>query len=228
MTTTDPTPTPTEPTTPATTTGTGAQTAKPQTPAEKLLSQSEVDAHVSNARKQAKDAARKELLKELGIEDDDPKAVEGIKGKLTAAQQAEEAQKSEAQKAADKITKLEADLEAAKLVSVEAETKRRATFVDSRLLSVVKDAKAVDANEVVQWLRDHQTADVDALYQDGDKFNDKGAEKLVTDFKKVKEHWFQRAGGVGSPSMMGGRPLQPDADMNKKATEQLRRQIRNS
>lgn len=220
MTTIDPTPNPsdTTPVTPA--------PAKPQTPAEKLLSQSEVDAHVGNARKEAKAAARKELLKELGIEDDDPKAVEGIKGKLSAAQQAEDEKKTAEQKALDKITKLEADLEAAKLESAASETKRRATFVDSRLLSVVKDAKAVDANEVVQWLRDHQTADVDALYQDGDKFNDKGAEKLVADFKKAKEHWFTRASGVGSPSVMGGRPLQPDADMNKAALAQTRNRVR--
>lgn len=220
MTTTDPTPNPTE----ATPNQPPLKTPVTPTPEPDAFTdeqQKKINALMGNTRKEASAASLTALAKELGYD-----SVDDMKAAAKEAKAKKDSEASELEKATKRAEQAEKKAADAESKAEIAEAKRIATFVDSRLLSVVKDAKAVDPNEVVQWLRDHQTADVDALYLEGDKFNDKGAEKIVADFKKVKEHWFQRAGGVGSPSVNGGRPLQPDADMNKVALAQTRMKVR--
>jgi hypothetical protein len=204
---------------------TPVQPLKAVTPPEDAptLTQKQVDAIMGNTRKEASTAALAAMAKKLGFE-----SVEEMETAASEAKALKEKSKTDLEKETERANKAEAKAAAAEAKALEAEATRRADYVDSRMTAIATAAKAVDATEVAEYLRSKRADDVDALYSEDGKFNDEKAKKLIEDLKKSKEHWFAKASGVGSPSVSNGRPLQPDADMNKRATEQLRRQIRNS
>lgn len=191
-----------------------------------------IDAEIGNARKKAKDAARKELLKELGIEDaEDPKALETVKGKLTIAQQAEtakaaadEAAKTELQKAQDAIATAHKERDEAKQHAAEVEAKRIADKLNGRLESLASQERAIDPADVVVWLRNNKAADVAALMDDKESVNEVEAKKLLAEVRKAKAHWFKGAQGAGSPSMSGGQtPGMDDKEARDKHAKEYRR-----
>jgi len=187
------------------------------------LTQKQVDALMGNTRKEASSAALSALAKKLGFE-----TVEEMEAAAKEAKELKEKSKTDLEKETERANKAEAKAVEAEAKAVAAESKRRADYVDSRMTALATAAKAVDAAEVADHFRSKRAEDVDALYSEDGKFNEDKAAKLIEEVKKSKPHWFSVNRGVGSPSVSGGRPLQPDADMNKRATEALRRQIRNS
>lgn len=219
MTVTDPTPTPTEPTTPATP---AAQPAKPvdkSTEDAPTLTQKQFDEVLGRRLKESTLSA----AKKLGFE-----TVEEMEAAALETQDAKKKNQTELEREKDLRVKAEKERDEAKQQALASETKRRADYVDSRMTAIATAAKAIDAAEVAEHLRSKRAEEIDALYSEDGKFNEDKATKLIEEVKKSKGHWFKAASGVGSPSVSGGRPLQPDADMNRRATEALRRQIRNS
>ncbi len=203
---------------------TPVQPIKPVTPTDDAptLTQKQVDALMGNTRKEASATALSALAKKLGFE-----SVEEMEAAATEAKTLKEKSKTDLEKETERANKAEAKAAEAEAKAVAAEAKRRADYVDSRMAAIATAAKAVDATEVAEYLRSKRAEDVDALYGEDGKFNDEKAKKLIEDLKKAKEHWFKTGSGVSSPSVMGGRPLQPDADITKRATENLRKMIRN-
>lgn len=228
MTVTDPIPNPTDPTpdpqpTPKPTPGKkpdAAPIAPEDTP---TLTQKQVDAIIGNRVLEAKSASLLELAKKLGYE-----TVEEMEADAKETKARKDGEKTELQKAQEKADKLTADLEAAKKLAADEAAKRIAVKVDSRLEALATKAGAVHPSDIVEHLRLKRPDDVAKLVDEKEVVDEKAAEKLIEAVRKDRENWFAGTRGVGSPSVMGGRPLQPDADMNKRATEQLRRQIRNS
>lgn len=64
--------------------------------------QAQLNTLLGTTRKEAREAAQRQLLADLGVSD-----LESLKAKVTAVQEKEEAEKSELQKLAEKISKLE-------------------------------------------------------------------------------------------------------------------------
>ncbi len=219
-------------TTTTTTDNNGTQQTPPPAPKpEAKFTQEDMNAVQGNTRKEAVAAERKRLYKELGIEDtDDPKALETVKGKLTAAEKAEEERLSDLDKATKRAEQAEAKAEAAEAKHAATEARRIADKVDGRIEALASKLpfNAVDPADVVAWLRNNHKEDMAGLVGDDEKIDEAKAVKLIEKVKAAKEHWFKKPSGVGSPSLSGGRSPQPNEDMNKTALAQLRRNIRNS
>lgn len=174
-----------------------------QPTAEPKFTQDELNAHIGNARKEAKAKVEADLLKELGYESADE-----MRKAVKAAKEREDAEKTEAQKLQDRIALLEKERDTEKAERAKADVMRVKSAVDSRLLMLAKDMKASVPQDVVDFLRMKHADAVDALMTD-DKFDDKAAQKLLDDFKKERGNWFTST-APGSPSNRDGRPPQPD------------------
>lgn len=204
---------------------TGAQTAKP----EPKFTQEDMDAVQGNTRKQAAAAERARILKELGIENvDDPDAVKTAKSKLADAKKAEDEKKTTEQRLQDQIDALTKERDDEKQRSAQIAAERIADKVDNKLRTLAKgvNEKVATPDDVVDWLRLKKRAEVDKLANDDGTIDEKAAEKLVADFKKEKASWFAVNGGVGSPSVSGGRSLEPDTADKKRAQALSQRTIR--
>lgn len=196
---------------------------------EPKFTQDELNAHTANTRKEAEDRTRKAILKELGIENtDDPEAVKTVKTKLTAAQKAEEEKLSEIEKATKRAEKAEADAAERDAKIAELAAARIADRVDGRIESLAGKPpfNALDASDVVTWLRNNHKDDVTALVDESGKVDDAKVTKLIEKAKAAKAHWFAQAKGVGSPSISGGRSIQPDAERDARARANSQRTIR--
>lgn len=185
------------------TTGQQQQAAKP----EAKFTQEEMNSHASSIRKEAEDRTRKAILKDLGVDPDDPEAVKAVKGKLTAAQKAEDEKKTTEQRLQEEIDTLKQERDTEKQRAAQIAAERLADKVDNKLRSLAKgvNEKVASADDVVDWLRLKKKSDVEKLVNDDGVIDDKAAEKLVADFKKEKPSWFAVTSGVGSPSMKDGQ-----------------------
>lgn len=197
------------------------------------FTQADMDARMSNVRKEAEDRTRKSLLKELGIDPDDPKATELLKNKLTVAEQAEkdkaaaeEATKTELQKVQERVAAAEKERDEAKKLAAEVEAKRRTDLINGKLEALATKASALLPEDVVEWLNSKQKDDVLKLLSNDGKFDEKKAQEMIDAFKKTRPTWFAGVRGAGSPSMRDGRAVQPDLD--KDAREANFRRLRRS
>ncbi len=190
----------------ATTASTGTQAqATTDAATDAKFTQGDVDKIAGNRAKEAAATARKKLLEELGIENpDDPKALESVKGKLTAAAEAEQAKLTAEQKLTKQIADLEKERDEAKATAESANAKRLADRVDSQIKDLATAAGALHPADVIDYLRTKQTDKVAALLKADESFDDKAAGELIAEVKKARENWFQTARGAGSPSMSGG------------------------
>lgn len=192
---------------------------------EPKFTQAELDAIAGNTRKEASTAARKALLKELGLDPEDPKAVELIKGKLTAAQQAEDAQKTSEQKALERIALLEQERDAALARETAAEAKRKTTLLDGKLETLASRAGGQFPVDVIEYARRTHADEVKALVNDADVFDDKKAQALIETIKKERPNFFDSRRGAGTGSHGGGERYSGNLD-KEAAYKQLDRQAK--
>lgn len=174
--------------------------------AEAKFTQADLDAIAGNTRKEAAAAARKALLKELGIDDSDPDAVKAVKGKLTAAQQAEEASLS----AVEKLQKQLAD-ESKKRAELEAavEAARQERVINARNAEITKalvsaKVNASEADDLLVLLQAKFGDVVNSVTDADGKVSDKGIKSLVEKAQTVYPKYFANT-APGSPSNYDGR-----------------------
>jgi hypothetical protein len=185
------------------------------------FTQDDVNAVVGNRVKEATAAARKALFKELGIDAEDPKAIDTVKSQLVTAQQAAEAQKTAEQKALDKIASLEKERDEAQRAADKANVTRIASKVDSKLETLASKAGAVHPADVIEYLRSKQADKVAALLNTDESVDEKKANELIAEVKKARDNWFQVARGAGSPSFHEGKT--PGTDDQTARDESFRR-----
>lgn len=163
----------------------------------------------------AKNTAVTDLLKQLGF--DKP---EDLKTTVEQFRQAQDAQKSELQKATDDAAKLKTRAEQA-----EAEVKglAQARLDDKLNLAIgaasqggeeygTKTLRAHNVDDVIVWAREQSGEDLSKLIDEAGKVDVKAVGELVKKAHKARPHYFQ-SGGPGSPSNRGGKP--PEQDPNK-------------
>jgi len=178
--------------------------------------QKRMDALAGNVRKEATAAARKALLKELGLDPEDPKAVDTVKGKLSAADEAEKAKMSAEEKALARIKELEAERDEAKTKAAEVESKRRTSLLNSEFKLLAKTTGGQFPDDVVEYARRTHAADIAALLGEDDTFDSKKAQSLIDSIKKERPNFFDtRKTVIGTGSHGGGdRGASAETDVN--------------
>jgi hypothetical protein len=197
---------------------------------EKQLPQSEVDRLVGGARKEGKQAALTDFLKELGFDKPDE-----LKALVAAHQQQQEAAKTEVQKLADKATAAELERDTLK-ADLEAERQQR--IIDKRNSAIQQAAQGgkddkgsalpstVDPLGVLEWAqREANKPLLDAAMDEDGAVNDKGVKALVDAARKNAAHLFAQADTrqLRTPSFSGGRTTQ---DSDKQARDENFRRMR--
>ena len=151
-------------------------------------------------------AERKKLYAELGIED--PTADAEL---LKSARQQREASQSEVEKA--QAAKAAAEKTAADLkTQLEQERLARLHETRDRALERLLTAQKVKSERLSALLNllnsDHADALAKATGDDG-TLDEKALGKVADEARKAYPEWFG-SGGVGSPSLTGGKPAVPD------------------
>lgn len=146
------------------------------------FTQEDLDRIAGASRTDGRDHATKELLKELGFED-----LDTAKAARKAQTDAEEAGKTELQKALDRAAALELETEAAK-------SEARSVLVSTRLENELRDAGA-NPDRLALALRN-----VDATTLSVEDGKVTGAKEAVAALKEATPEWF---GGTGSAPPVG-------------------------
>jgi pyruvate/2-oxoglutarate dehydrogenase complex dihydrolipoamide acyltransferase (E2) component len=204
--------------TPATPVTPAAPPAANPPPAPKFT-QDDMDSVAGNRAKEAAAAERKRLYKELGIDPDDPKALDSVKGKLTAAEKAAEASKTEMEKLADKAEK-----EAAKRAELEAkiadmEQKQLIGFRNGEVTKALITAKvnASEAEDLMLLMQAKFPEVLTGVLSDDGKIDQKGMKALLAKAQEAYPRYFANP-APGSPSNYDGRvPTGSKSDAFKQA-----------
>jgi HSP90 family molecular chaperone len=186
--------------------------SKEQTPTEKALPQSQVDAIVANERKQARDAAIAELVKKYGVESAD--ALDARIKKLTDL---ETAQLTDIEKAQQAQQAAERERDEAR---IERDKERAERVIDRRNNAITAAAaKAHNPQDVILWAESDGKEHLEKVVKDDGSIDDAAVKALVAACQKAKSYLFGVT-GPGSPSNRDGRPPSADAERIQKALEQ--------
>ena len=190
------------------------------THAEAQCTQADLDRRIGEARQKAADSTRKKLLAELEIDDPDTD-----KELLKAAKAKREADKSEVERAAGEAAKAK---ERADQLQAELDRERAERRIDARnrrILSAATEQKAQIPDDVLAWAEKNSPAELEKTLKDDGSVDDKAVQALVKACQTARPTWFGK-GGVGSPSMGGGRSAQPGADAEKRSRQLNQSRIR--
>lgn len=172
---------------------------------EGLLSQAEVNKIIGTTRKEARQTAINDFLGELGFDNaDDLKAlIAASKARAEAEAAQVEAEKSELQKAQERIAALEAEKQAAEAKAAEVEAARLVDRRNAAVKAALKDATKPDA--VLVLIENTKHPDLEAV---ADAAGEVNKDKLAALVEAAKAEWpemFDRRQGAGSPSLSGGK-----------------------
>ncbi len=188
-------------------TKTDSTSAAAETITEAKFTQVDMDKIAGNRAKEAAANAVKKLLKDLGIENpDDPKALETVKGKLTAAQEAENAKKSAEDKLQEQLTALQKERDDALATANQIKTERLAEMRDNGIKEALRDPKVHcrDAAKVFKLLKADHAAELEAAMKADGTLDAEKVKALVDLGKKENPEYFT-GNGPGIPSNAAGR-----------------------
>lgn len=171
-------------------------------PVETTFTQADLNAHAGNARKEGREKAINDLLKELELEKADD-----LKALVTEARKRKKDEMTEAERLSAELTEANKKLEAANQRAAQAETARIADQVNARIEKLAKGAS--NPEDVTDFIRARWLEQLNAAVSEDGKVDEKAIEKLVADVRKERPAWFAIS-GQGSPSNRDGRPPQPD------------------
>jgi DNA-binding transcriptional regulator YbjK len=167
------------------------------------FTQAQINEIVGKTRKDARDTAISDVLKELGLTSKDE-----LKSTIEDARKRKEADMSESEKA-----KAELETERAAKTALEQriatlETERRNEKLTSALTSKAVSLKANDADDVLRYARDKHAEELTALMDETGQVDDKKLTALLDKIKAAKPAYFTPlATTLGSMSNGGGRPV---------------------
>lgn len=167
------------------------------------FTQADLDRIAGNARKQARESAIAEFLKELGYEKPDD-----LKTQIATLRQREDAEKSELDKAQQKIAALEKAAQEAKLAAEQAQRERLEERRNAAILTALKDADKPQS--VLNLLLTEHASEVQALMAEDGTIDPKKVTGLAELAKKEYAGLFVKSSTPGSQSNAGGRNPAPD------------------
>ena len=174
---------------------------------EKKFTQSDMNILMGKTRKEARERAHADLLKDTGLED-----VELLKTLAKEAKAKKEAEQSEADR-------LKAQIEREKKQREETEAallaERQARLMDKRdaaLRDLAKEARAPE--DVILWAEANAADALGSAVTEDGQIDTKALQAIVEQCKKARPHWFG-ADSAGTPSNTGGRAASPGKDREK-------------
>lgn len=172
-----------------------------------------------------REAQRKRLYAELGIEDADTD-----KTLLAEARKRKADELTEAQKAIEALAKETAKREKAEADLADhlakAQAKERADALNAAVRDALTKANA-KADKVLKLLRADNAALLDAVLKDDGTVDEKQVAKVVEQARKDYAEDFGK-GGVGSPSNSGGSRPDPNRDGKDAARKEARKTVRSN
>lgn len=205
----------------------GASGSKPPSdkpPADKTFTQADLDAIVSNERKQTRKASVEELVKKLGLGSEDELA------RLVGEhKQAKEAALTEQQKLAQRAEAAETRAQELEQKLKDEQAARRNDLLNMEVKLAAKDANAMHPEDVWTWLRTNRADDLDKVIGDDGKVNTKAIEGLIGAAKEARPNFFEdkKRFTPGSPSNSGGRVPEPNAKEKDAAARAQAQNLRN-
>lgn len=204
MTVTDPSPAGTDPGAPP---PAGTPPAAPPAPAGSggpTFTQADLDAIAGRTRAEARQAAEKEILQALGVDN-----VDAARAAVEAARAAEDAQKTEVQRLTDERDRLAKEAE-------EARASANATFAMTRVEGALRDA-GIKPDRIPAALR---LADLGGITVTGTEVS--GITEAVESVKQASPEWFGPT-VPSAPDASGGRPGDVDYRHDPEAARRVLR-----
>lgn len=166
------------------------------------LTQSQVDAMLKKRLARAEETVMKKLLEDLGVD-----SLDTAKATLKAKREAEEAEKSELQKAQEQLKAEQNRIKALEEAQEAREVEIRAERLDNAIRNEAKSEGAHDPDEVLVLLK---TQGTDGLMDDDGKPKSAKIKKLVADHRESKAHLYKpKRTSPGSPSNADGQSGSP-------------------
>lgn len=179
---------------------------------EKTFTQTELDNIIADRLKRASTSERSKLLESLGVE-----SVEKLKSVLEGAEKARQAELSEIEKAKERETTLQAQIEQLKAEQTKAQAALVRTQVDSALTAAL-GSDCVDVSLALKAVGDTDFVKVDGT------IDTVGIQKTVEELKSSKPYLFKTGDYKGIPSSKGGN-AKPDDDANTAARKAMDKRI---
>lgn len=173
---------------------------------ERTFTQADLDLYLGNARKQARDSALNELLKELDLE-----KLDDLKMTVTTAKAKADAEKSDLEKAQTEIERWKTEAETHKAELAQAQQERMEERRQSAILSALTEARVKKASDLLILINARYPDDVVAAMSEDGTLDEKAIKKLVEMARKEWADQFQSS-SPGSPSNAGGKTPAPDKD----------------
>lgn len=205
---------------------TGSQTpATQQTDTDKLtLTQAELDKLIGQRAQRAKEAAVKELLEKLGVED--PDKLEALVG---AEKKRQEAEMSEVEKANKALEKQQTEAQQLRMQLEALQAQRNQDRLRFAITNAAHTAQAHKAEAVITLLESTQGDALKAALNDSGEVDSKQIETLIGKLKESDPYLFEltpQRRTPGSQSSGGGSAPRPDKDAEKRARTTNQRIIR--
>jgi hypothetical protein len=178
------------------------------------FTQADVDRIAGDTRQKGRDAGMAEVLKALGVD-----SLGDAKAMVDAKREADDAAKSDLEKAEAESERLTKELEAAKSEREKLEADMRNERRNHAVLAKLSDAE--HPADVLLWLEANKADDLSAAMDDDGAIDDKVVEKLVQVARKERPNFFP-AKGPGTPSHSGGKPPTVDAGKIMKDARKIR------
>jgi hypothetical protein len=184
------------------------------------FTQEEFNKLIDERLKRQEDSLTKKFLESLGVD-----SIDAAKTALDAKRQADEAQKTEAQKLQERIEAAEKKAKEAEERAAKLDQERQIERRDSEIKAALRDARAKKPDSVLILMTASQPDMVKAVLGEDGKVNETALKKLVEEAKKQHAELF--SGSIpGSPSNNNGRPPEPDKDAKARASQRQASQIR--
>jgi hypothetical protein len=186
------------------------------------FTQEHMNAEIGKARKDAREAAIADVLKELGLASKDD-----LKATIAEAQTLKKSQMTEVEKAQaerDTIIK-ERDTLKSQLEQQSAMIRERE--IQGAVKTAVATMRANDFDAIYLWAEKHHAESLKAVIGDDGKVDAKALERLLEAVKKDKPTYFVATANVpGSQSNATGRYIPSDAEAMKRFSATNQRNIR--
>lgn len=178
-----------------------------------VLPQTVVNKLVGEARKKGRDSGKKEILEELGLEDED-----ALKQLVEAAKKREQEEMSELERLQAEHERTQKKLEEEQRRAEELLQQHRIDRRDTRFLQKLNSAGATNPDRLLVLVKAEQGEALGAAMDEEGNIDDKALEALVKKAETDMPEFFKTRGG-GSPSSRDGR-----AGGNPKVREDAKKQ----
>jgi small-conductance mechanosensitive channel len=189
------------------------------------FTQEQVNEMVGKTRKEARETAIADLLKELGLTSKDE-----VKSTIVEARKRKESELSEAEKLQAERDKAAKERDDAIAERDRERTERRNDKIAAALSTAASKLQAKDTDDVLMHARDKHAEEFNALIDEAGAVSKEKLDALLEKIKVAKPHYFGDGKTVVQatviPSNARGTANGTDSRVKQEGVQQLRRQIR--